>query len=153
MKKQKQELKKYTAAESILEKEGYYIFYPDESPLKTQLVEERADLDREKQPQYVITEKIEKKPVITPDIPVEITEEKAVHYDLSTITSYLKWHMDRISKNVIGREEIVKQAMCYPGIGNTRSSAPLDESFNCGACFCINSTTILAIFTFSRMNS
>jgi MoxR-like ATPase len=111
MKKQKQELKKYTSAESILEKQGYYIFYPDESPLKTQPVEERANLDREKHPQLVITEKIEKKPVITPDIPIEITEEKAVHYDLSTITSYLKWHMERISKNVIGREEIVKQAM------------------------------------------
>jgi MoxR-like ATPase len=111
MKKQKQELKKYTAAESILEKEGYYIFYPDESPLKTQPVEERADLDREKQSQFVIREQVEKKPVITPDIPIEITEEKVVHYDLSTITSYLKWHMDRISKNVIGREEIVKQAM------------------------------------------
>lgn len=111
MKKHKQELHNYTAAESILEKEGYYIFYPDESPHDIQRFEERLAQEREQRSQYIITEQIEKKPVITPDIPREITEEKAEHYDIATITGYLKWHMDRISKNVIGRDEIVNQAM------------------------------------------
>ncbi len=111
MKKHKQELKNYTAAESILEKDDYYIFYPDESPQDMQRFEERLALEQEQRSQYIITEQIEKKPVITPDIPREIIEEKAVHYDIATIISYLKWHMDRISKNVIGRDEIVNQAM------------------------------------------
>lgn len=111
MKKHKQELQNYTAAESILEKEGYYIFYPDESPYDVQRFEERLAQEREQLTSYITTEKIEKKAVITPAIPREITEEKIEHYDIAAITGYLKWHMDRISKNVIGRDEIVKQAM------------------------------------------
>lgn len=111
MKKHKQELQNYTAAESILEKEGYYIFYPDESPYDVQRFEERLAQEREQLTSYITTEKIEKKAVITPAIPREITEEKIEHYDIAAITGYLKWHMDRISKNVIGRDEIVRQAM------------------------------------------
>jgi MoxR-like ATPase len=34
----------------------------------------------------------------------------AHEYDIPTIVEYLNWHMNRISENVIGRDEIVKQA-------------------------------------------
>ncbi len=48
-----------------------------------------------------------------PDKDAEIIPLRAPaahEYDIPTIAEYLNWHMNRISENVIGRDEIVKQA-------------------------------------------
>lgn len=107
---EKQELTNDASAESILEEEGYYIYYPDEAEPGIHLDDERIEIETREKSQFVISNRVEKKPGKAPDIPVEIVE-KEVTYDIPSITSYLKWHMDRISQNVIGRDEIIKQAM------------------------------------------
>jgi MoxR-like ATPase len=96
--------------ESLLEKEGFFVLTSEdtiapkkETPGKPASVKPSS--------KYVISEQAEKKPgvapVITP-LPPSVQKES---FDIPTTVEYLRWHMDRISKNVIGREEIIKQAM------------------------------------------
>ncbi len=60
---------------------------------------------------YVISEQAEKKPGSEPGIaPFAATAQKE-KFDIPTTIDYLRWHMDRIAKNVIDREEIIRQAM------------------------------------------
>jgi len=59
---------------------------------------------------HVYTDKAEK----VPDKKSEISEymaQSSATFDIPTIIEYLNWHMNRIAENVIGREEIVKQAI------------------------------------------
>jgi MoxR-like ATPase len=56
------------------------------------------------------------KPVLGEKVPdkdaeiIPLRAPAAHEYDIPTIVEYLNWHMNRISENVIGRNEIVKQA-------------------------------------------
>ncbi|MCU0848483.1 MAG: MoxR family ATPase [Spirochaetes bacterium] len=59
---------------------------------------------------HVITSSTEK----VPDKKSEISSLAAVssgEYHIPTIIEYLNWHMKRISENVIGRDEIIRQAI------------------------------------------
>ncbi|MBN1531526.1 MAG: MoxR family ATPase [Spirochaetes bacterium] len=40
-----------------------------------------------------------------------VMQAVAAEYDIPTIVEYLNWHMNRISENVISRDEIIRQAM------------------------------------------
>ncbi len=100
-------------AESILEKDGYFIISPDDS----QQDEISADITREPRADTfsgpVRTDQIEKKPGREPDSSRVSTKpaQPEQQYDIPTILEYLQWHMERISENVIGRDEIIRQAM------------------------------------------
>ncbi len=41
----------------------------------------------------------------------EVRFLKTTDFDIPTIVEYLNWHMNRIAENVIGREDIIRQAM------------------------------------------
>ncbi len=46
-----------------------------------------------------------------PDRKSELASIKSDEFDIPTIIGNLEWHMNRISENVIGRKEIIRQAM------------------------------------------
>jgi MoxR-like ATPase len=94
--------------ESLLEKDGFFVFTHDESIETQKKSGERGQTTAKIQSKYVVTEEAEKKPGETPLPATAAAREK---YDIPTTIEYLKWHMDRISKNVIGRDEIIRQAM------------------------------------------
>ncbi len=56
--------------------------------------------------EHVVTEKAEKVPDKS-----GAQSPLAGEYDIPTIVEYLNWHMNRISENVIGRDDIIRQAM------------------------------------------
>lgn len=99
------------SVESLLEKEGFYIFSNDESLTPQKESAERRLAAQRIQTRYVVTEQAEKMPGGEPGIATYTTPIQKETYDIPTTVDYLKWHMDRISKNVIGREEIIRQAM------------------------------------------
>lgn len=105
-------LKKYKVMETCLEKGGFHVFSQDDSALSY-----RPEFEQEFQDEavtrsgYVVTDQLEKKPGKSPVVVTMPSRAEDKEYDIPTITGYLKWHMDRISENVIGRDEIVKQAM------------------------------------------
>ena len=103
---------KYKKMESLLENDGFSVFTQDDSPISDQDDESsRGPARGEHRSRYVVTEQVEKKPGREP-LSVQVpTRAEAEEYDIPTIVSYLKWHMDRIARNVIGREEIIRQAM------------------------------------------
>ncbi len=103
--------KVYKSMESILEQEGYNVFTQDGSvPSYRPEMEESQEAQSSKSG-FVLTAQAEKKPGKSPVIVPLPSKADDKEYDIPTITGYLKWHMDRISKNVIGRDEIIKQAM------------------------------------------
>lgn len=91
-------------AESLLDQEGYIIIAPDE---------DKQELQSEDKPttktEHVVTQQVEKLPGKKPEIVTKTIEAEAT--DIPSTIQYLKWHMERIAKNVINREEIIKQAM------------------------------------------
>ncbi|HOJ29518.1 MAG: MoxR family ATPase [Spirochaetes bacterium] len=91
-------------AESLLDQEGYIIIAPDEEKKDLQ-PEEKQTIKTE----HVTTQQMEKLPGKKPEILPKAIEAEAT--DIPSTIQYLKWHMERIAKNVIGREEIIKQAM------------------------------------------
>ena len=95
------------SVESLLEKEGFYIFSNDESLTPQKESAERRLAVQRIQTRYVVTEQAEKMPGGEPGIAVYNADPER---PMISTTDYLKWHMDRIS-NVIGREEIIRQAM------------------------------------------
>lgn len=98
------------SVESHLEKEGFYILTTEDT-----LAPKKGFFDKDRQQaqkpvsKYVITEQTEKKPGLEP-LAAPKTAEK-VKYDIPTTIEYLRWHMERISKNVVGRDDIVQQVM------------------------------------------
>lgn len=56
---------------------------------------------------FVTTDLAEK----VPDKKADITAFRGVDFDIPTVVEYINWHMQRISANVIGRGDIVRQAM------------------------------------------
>jgi MoxR-like ATPase len=108
-KDQQRQKKDITTVESLLERDGFYVFTPDESLTPSR---ETAVKPPSKEPsRYVITEQVEKKPGEAPVVTPSVTVAPKQKYDIPTTMDWLRWHMDRIAKNVIGREEIIKQAM------------------------------------------
>lgn len=94
-----------------MEKEGYYVLTSEDSlPQQNDSGGKQQTLPRS-QSRYVISEEAEKKPGMEPGIAPYGTAIQRQKYDIPATIQYLRWHMDRISKNVIGREDIVKQAM------------------------------------------
>ncbi len=108
----KEQFEKYKKMESALAQEGFAVFSQETIQAQIGDEHEQATPMEETQAAHVVTELAEKKPgkeplVIKPSIS-RVDEDE---HDIPTIVSYLKWHMDRISKNVIGRDEIIRQAM------------------------------------------
>ncbi len=100
---------RYKKIESLLEKDGFRVFSSDAAA--TEQETGRVHIQPEKKSRHVVTDLVEKKPGKEP-VSIQVPSKVVVgEYDVPTIVSYLKWHMDRIAKNVIGREEIIKQAM------------------------------------------
>ncbi|MGV7930320.1 MAG: AAA family ATPase [Spirochaetota bacterium] len=98
------------SVESKLEKDGFYIFTAEESLAAGEETPGRTAEQRATS-KYVISEQAEKKPGSEPGIaPFAATAQKE-KFDIPTTIDYLRWHMDRIAKNVIDREEIIRQAM------------------------------------------
>ncbi|HOO72575.1 MAG TPA: AAA family ATPase [Spirochaetota bacterium] len=58
----------------------------------------------------VVTDKAEKVPDRKSEISTFMAASTAT-FDIPTIIEYLNWHMNRIAENVIGRDEIIKQAI------------------------------------------
>jgi MoxR-like ATPase len=100
-----------SSIESILEKDGYYTFTQTDSITMPNDSDERTPSRDDAKSSHVITEQAEKKPGREPIVVNIPPRQDTDEYDITTIIGYLKWHMDRISKNVIGREEIIRQAM------------------------------------------
>ncbi len=96
--------------ESLLEKEGYFVFAPEESLAKMQEAADQASAGGKKESRYVVTDEAEKKPGSSGLGQFTTTLQKET-FDIPTTIDYLRWHMARISQNVIGREEIIRQAM------------------------------------------
>jgi len=103
--------KSYKMMEMILEKEGFRVFTQEAVPEADHPGHEALREAQESRSGHVLTAEAEKKPGKSPVVISLPSRAEAKEYDIPTIIEYLKWHMDRISKNVIGRDEIVKQAM------------------------------------------
>lgn len=105
-------LKMYKVMESCLAKDGFHVFSQDDT-MPSYQNEMEHDFRDESAPRsgFVVTDQSEKKPGKSPVVVSMPSRTEDKEYDIPTITGYLKWHMDRISENVIGRDEIVKQAM------------------------------------------
>ena len=58
----------------------------------------------------VVTDKAEEVPDRKSEISTFMAASTAT-FDIPTIIEYLNWHMNRIAENVIGRDEIIKQAI------------------------------------------
>jgi MoxR-like ATPase len=58
----------------------------------------------------VVTHKAEKVPDKKSEISAFLASSGAT-FDIPTIIEYVNWHMNRIAENVIGRDEIIRQAM------------------------------------------
>lgn len=95
--------------ESLLEKEGYFVFAAEDSLAKMQETAEQP-AEVKKGSRYVVTNEAEKKPGGTGIGPFATTLQRE-EYDIPSTIEYLRWHMDRIAKNVIGRDEIIRQSM------------------------------------------
>ncbi len=103
---------KFKKMESLLEKEGFSVFTQDESLTSGHNDDApRISVKQDQRSRYVVTEQAEKMPGKQPLVVQPPKRAEAEEYDVPTIVSYLKWHMDRIARNVIGREEIIRQAM------------------------------------------
>ncbi|HSV97665.1 MAG TPA: AAA family ATPase [Spirochaetota bacterium] len=98
------------SVESRLEKDGFYIFTAEESLTAGEETHGRTAEERSSS-KYVISEQAEKKPGSETGIaPFTVSAQKE-NFDIPTTIDYLRWHMDRIAKNVIDREEIIQQSM------------------------------------------
>jgi len=113
--------RKPTDIESFLEEQGFVIISQDEQALidtqeghvdetGTGLIDQyRTILDKGPLDHHVVTEATEK----VPDKKFQVSAGKtaaSATYDIPTIVEYLNWHMNRISENVIGRDDVVRQA-------------------------------------------
>lgn len=112
--------------DEILKGEGFTIIsqvdeVKDERPLgeaERELIDHlKYMVNNEKTAGMVVTEKGEKIPHretgLTPR-----TGRAEDRYDIGTIVEYLNWHMNRISENVIGRDEIIRQAFFQSSPGS-----------------------------------
>ncbi|HDP81162.1 MAG TPA: hypothetical protein ENN21_10020 [Spirochaetes bacterium] len=100
-----------THLESLLLNDGYCVVSADvpaagkkelqEAPAQTSITTSR----------HVVSDEAEKKPGAETGIPTLTSVIDKQKFDIPTTVEYLEWHMDRISKNVIGRDEIIRQAM------------------------------------------
>lgn len=109
-KQERQTVKMYSAAEELLQKDEFFIVHEDEpkpAPAATHIAQ-GAEAPKT---QFVTTDPTERKKGSEPLTGSRSSLDKDKRMDIPTIVSYLQWHMDRISENVVGRGEIVRQAM------------------------------------------
>ncbi len=97
--------------DSVLQGEGYCVVSADVSFLNKREAPEAQPQIYVKPSRHVVSEEAEKKPGAETGIATLTTTIDKQKFDIPTTVEYLKWHMDRISKNVINREEIIRQAM------------------------------------------
>lgn len=106
------QFERYKKMELALMEDGFVVFSPE---VEYETYDDKKEISESPQQistPRVVTELAEKKPGKEPlVVPQPVARAEEEEYDVPTIVSYLKWHMDRISKNVIGREEIIRQAM------------------------------------------
>ncbi len=110
-KEQSRQKSSHASIETLLEKEGYFVLSSEDTLAPRKDAAEKSQPAHKVTSKYVITELAEKKPGIAPIIAPITPSVQKEKYDIPTTVEYLRWHMDRISKNVIGREEIIKQSM------------------------------------------
>ncbi|MCX7677667.1 MAG: MoxR family ATPase [Spirochaetes bacterium] len=111
-KEKREQFEKYKKMELALIQEGFTVF--SQEAAKKRISEEGESAKHTPQifSPRVISNVAEKKPGREPIVvQQQVARVEEEEYDIPTIVSYLKWHMERISKNVIGREEIIRQAM------------------------------------------
>ena len=108
----------------MFNEDGYTIVTPDDKTSMANKITFLGDAERElvdhykymvdKYPivdkEHVITDKVEKVPDKKSDLSSFMASTADI-FDIPTIVEYLRWHMNRISEKVIGREEIVRQAI------------------------------------------
>ncbi len=100
--------------ESALKEDGFFVPTHEENQGPSPLSNEGglpSVPSEDNRPKYVVTDQVEKKPGKEPvvaKLPKKVVDEE---YDIPTIVDYLRWHMNRISQNVIGRDDIISQAM------------------------------------------
>ncbi len=105
--------------QKILEEDGFNVINQAKLPegLQDQVPTQQSERARD----YLnfLAKKSDREKIATPAAPVEkIPDQKSElatirsdEFDIPTIVGNLNWHMNRISENVIGRSEIVRQAM------------------------------------------
>lgn len=108
----------------LYDDEGYTIITHDDKGSKFEKLSSLGDAEKEliehlqymvhKYPQeggrgHVVTEKAEKVPDKKSDLSSFMSATSEIN-DIPTIVEYLNWHMNRICENIIGRDEIVRQA-------------------------------------------
>ncbi|PKL37973.1 MAG: hypothetical protein CVV44_12455 [Spirochaetae bacterium HGW-Spirochaetae-1] len=113
--------KKIKSIEELFAEDGYTVFSHDDEAVEDKGREGLGDaekelidhlkylVDNQNLSGHVITERTEK----IPDKETDMTTFKQKvedRYDIPTIVEFLNWHMNRISENVIDRDEIVRQA-------------------------------------------
>ena len=105
--------------DTLFSEEGYVIISQDDQLMddyygaaasaEKELIEHLSHVVNKTDSGHVITNQAEK----VPDKKAEIASIKANlsgNYDIPTIVGSLNWHVNRISANVIGRDEIIRQA-------------------------------------------
>ena len=103
--------------ESLFEDDGFHIIKQDESSKPKNESKEEAGEELIKHLSHLLNEKSKDEHIVTaqvekvPHRETEIISGKGSDYDIPSIIQNLKWHMNRITENVIGRGEIVEQAI------------------------------------------
>ena len=105
--------------QKILEEDGYNVINKSVLPDKPQ--EQAIPYESERAQDYLnfLQKKSDREKHIAPTAPIEkvpdqkseLASIKSDEFDIPTIVGNLNWHMNRISENVIGRSEIIRQAM------------------------------------------
>ena len=95
--------------------EGFSIITPDAIARPSESISgeqadalDRISIDRLKNNKHIKTDLAEKVPDRRSGDTMKVV---AAEYDIPTIVEYMNWHMNRISENVIGRDDIIRQAM------------------------------------------
>jgi len=102
--------------ESIFSDNGYTLvshdFHSkDDSRAEKELIDHLSYIVKDKTTSgHISTEQVEKVPDKQSD-KISAKIGTGSEYDISTIGETLKWHMSRISENVIGRDDIIKQSI------------------------------------------
>jgi len=105
--------------DELFNEDGFSIITHDEQASETRKLDpaEQELIDHLK---YIVTNKEELSGHVVTERAEKIPHKDVSHsnlkpigaggYDILTIVEFINWHMDRISENVIGRDEIVRQA-------------------------------------------
>jgi MoxR-like ATPase len=96
--------------QKLLQDDGYIVVSPEITQHDDRLfLKKQTGISRNDSPAAmgVLTDLAEKVPDRRS---ADVAAMRSVEFDIPTIVQYIKWHMNRISENVIGRSEIVKQA-------------------------------------------